>query len=294
MIIIYNPELPKVWHVQITDNNVMRWDITHYDCRWMVKGTDIWYARNHIIKPEGYKVVGEIEIPTTNFDVVFLSYNEPNAEVNWQRLLTKVPNAKRVDGVKGILQAHQAAAKAASTYSFYVVDGDAWITDDFNFDFEVPVFEQQDVLRYVHLWNSENPVNGLKYGYGGVKLFNRQAVLDKTEWSTDFTTSFGLVMHDEVSNLTAFNTDAFQTWKSAFRECAKLASGTLYDDNSNEKLQAWLTKGADKPFGTYSLAGALAGEKYGKEHYNDLRKLRMINDFDWLKEQYYLHTQEYH
>lgn len=45
------------------------------------------------------------------YDIVFISYNEPNAEKNWESLKQRFPSAKRVDGVKGIHEAHKKAAK---------------------------------------------------------------------------------------------------------------------------------------------------------------------------------------
>ena len=48
-------------------------------------------------------------------DIVFLSYDEPNAEKNYADLLAKVPWAKRVHGVKGSDAAHKAAAAASET-----------------------------------------------------------------------------------------------------------------------------------------------------------------------------------
>ena len=36
-----------------------------------------------------------------------------------------------------------------------------------------------------------------------------------------------LVPKVQVSNITAFNTDPFNTWRSAFRECTKLASAII-------------------------------------------------------------------
>ena len=48
---------------------------------------------------------------------------------------------------------------------FWIIDGDAELKDDFNFDY---VTTQTDT---VHVWRSENPVNDLVYGYGGIKLF---------------------------------------------------------------------------------------------------------------------------
>jgi hypothetical protein len=89
-----------------------------------------------------------------------------------------------------------------------------------------------------------------------------------------------------VSNVTSFNTDEFSTWKSAFRECAKLAGKTIdrqVDTETEERLNVWCTEGADKPFGEYAIKGALAGRKFATEQSENLFK---INDFDWLYEQF--------
>ena len=40
------------------------------------------------------------------YDIVFISYQEPNADENYNKLLKRFPLAKRVHGVKGIHQAH--------------------------------------------------------------------------------------------------------------------------------------------------------------------------------------------
>ena len=63
------------------------------------------------------------------FDVIFISYNEPNADKNWTRVLEKASWAKRVNGVKGIYNAHKVAAELAETDMFWVVDGDAEVLD---------------------------------------------------------------------------------------------------------------------------------------------------------------------
>ena len=65
------------------------------------------------------------------FDIFFISYQEPNADVNFAILQDRFPIAQRVHGVKGIHQAHKEAAKKALTKMFYVVDGDALVEDDF-------------------------------------------------------------------------------------------------------------------------------------------------------------------
>ena len=218
------------------------------------------------------------------YDIVFISYNESNADENFDRVKTLYPRVKRVHGVKGIHQAHIKAAEQADTDNFWVVDGDAVVVDDFKFDYEIPVWERDTV----HVWRSQNPVNNLVYGYGGVKLLPRQLTLSMDVTRPDMTTSISDKFKpvQVVSNVTSFNTDEFSTWKSAFRECAKLAGKTIdrqVDSETEERLNVWCTQGADKPYGEFAIKGALAGRKFATENPDNLFK---INDFDWLYEQF--------
>jgi len=221
------------------------------------------------------------------YDVVFISYQEPNADENYEKLKKKVPDAKRVHGVKGIHQAHVEAAKLCNTPMIWIVDGDATIVDDFNFNYQVPAWQ----YNHVHVWRSKNPINGLVYGYGGVKLFPRELTVNMDTSKPDMTTSISdkFVAVKEISNITGFNTGPFETWKSAFRECCKLSSKVIdrqKDDETERRLKIWMTIGKDKPYGEYAIAGARAGDAYGKEHTGNTEALKKINDFDWLKDQF--------
>ena len=92
-----------------------------------------------------------------------------------------------------------------------------------------------------------------------------------------------------VSNITAFNTDPFNTWKSAFRECVKLASRSIQgqiDTETTNRLDSWCTLVDDAPYGFYAYSGALAGRQYGQENAGNNPALLLINDFDWLKNQF--------
>lgn len=215
------------------------------------------------------------------YDIVFISYNEPNADANYKALQQRFPRAKRIHGVKGIHQAHIAAAKLCDTDMFWIVDGDAQVVEDFDFDYQVPKWQRDQVF----VWHSCNPINDLEYGYGGVKLFPRKETLAMDTNSTDMTTSispkFNVV--DQVSNITEFNTGEFETWKSAFRECAKLASHSINrqnEDETNERLKTWTTIGHDRDFGEYAIRGARAGMEFGLSNQSDIS---LINDFDWLE-----------
>ena len=229
------------------------------------------------------------------YDVVFISYNEKNADKNYEKLLTKVPSAKRVHGVKGIHQAHIKAANMCTTPMIWIVDGDAELVDNFNFDYQVPKWEHD----MVHVWHSQNPINELVYGYGGVKLLPRHKTLNMDTTSTDMTTSISdkFKSVEVVSNLTAFDTDEYSTWKSAFRECVKLArwsqqgrlhgkKGRKLQTHQEERLQIWCSQGADKSFGQAAIAGAKAGREYGYLNWNDDNAINLINDFDWLHKEF--------
>jgi len=220
-------------------------------------------------------------------DIVFLSYNEPSADENYQKLLKRFPRAKRVHGVEGIFNAHKTAAKLAKTDMFYVVDADAIILDSFDFSYVPSIYDK----NCVHVWRSVNPCNNLQYGYGGVKLFPRNKLIEAKTWGTDFTTSLGTEFKPmgEISNITAFNVDAFSAWRSGFREAAKLASKTIdrqLDAETDERLNVWCTVKTDAPFSEECVHGALQGKEYGLKHKNDLEALKKINDYNWLKEQY--------
>ena len=224
----------------------------------------------------------EIDIQASTpkpFDIVFISYNEPNADENFARLKERFPLAKRINGVKGIHQAHIAAAKQSFTKMFWVVDGDAFILDSFDFTYQVIEHD----LNVVHVWRSQNPINSLAYGYGGVKLLPRDMTINMDTTSTDMTMNISgkFKLMEGISNITAFNTDPFSTWRSAFRECTKLA--VINNEESLQRLTAWCVMHETVSYGFYAYLGALAGRAYGENNASNKEALSRINDFTWLE-----------
>jgi len=220
------------------------------------------------------------------YDIVYISYNEVNADANFKKLKEQYPRALRVHGVKGIHQAHIEAAKLVSSEMFWVVDADALVNDAFKFDYQVAGHDKD----IVHVWKSQNPINGLEYGNGGVKLLPTKLTLNMNTSKPDMTTSISphFKAMPDVSNITLFNTDPFNTWKSAFRECVKLASKTIQGQVNEEtdlRLDTWCTVGSGDYSG-FAILGALAGRKYGQENAGNIPALSLINDFDWLTEQF--------
>ena len=248
-----------------------------------IKSSDLKLNR---IKNINYvKEEGSTTVP---YDIVYISYKEPNADKKFAKLQVHLQEKNHlckliwVRNIKGIFNAHKRAAKLASTKMFWVVDADAEIQNDFIFDYIPDVYDQE----VVHVWASKNPITKDEYGYGGVKLFPTQMVVDATSWGIDFTTGLSSRFKSmpQVSCVTRFNTDAFSTWRSAFRECVKL---TLNDDaESKQRLDTWINTRGDEEFTAEAVSGALEGNTFAKENKNNLAELDKINDFKWLEEKW--------
>lgn len=284
---IKNPSLGKA--VQF-DDTVFK---TYWPDPWETKHELVWYLdpKSNPLKEKiwafkctvlGHEKIGIMDMGYVTpklpdrFDVIFISYEEPNAEENWRRVLKKAPWAKRIHGVKGIFQAHKMAAQISSTEMFYVVDGDAWLVDSWEFDYKPELFERD----CTYIWHSVNPFSNHRYGYGGVKLFSRYRLLKSKKWTTlDMSTTIdkNVKVFNRVSVVTNFNSDPFNTWKSAFREAVKLSN------NKNKIfLDLWVNK-KEVRFSEYAELGLEQGIKFFEMNKNK-KSLFFINDIDWLKQ----------
>lgn len=196
------------------------------------------------------------------------------ADRHWARLSALQPHARRVEGIDGILNGHRRCAALSRTSHFFVVDADNEVLD-FGFDVRLPTSDKE----YVHLWYARNPLNRLEYGWGGIKLFAKRAVLSRTAMSLDMTMGFPLKIIPEVRSITHFNTSPFNTWRSAFREAVKLAQNE--DAESQQRLATWC-RVASGPFADWCLKGATFGREWGLANHGESSMLHKINDWQWL------------
>jgi hypothetical protein len=215
------------------------------------------------------------------YDLFFLSHGEPMADLHWQILSRSQPHARRVDGIDGIRAAHRECARLSRASHLFVVDADNEILD-IDFCVRLPEYDKQ----YVHVWRARNPVNDLIYGWGGIKLFPRKLLLAEAEMPLDMTMSFPLKLMAGIGSVTHFNTSAYDTWRSAFRECVKLACSDT--DESRERLAVWCSE-AHGMFAEDCLRGARMGRDHGLAHREDRSMLLRINDWPWLQEQFESH-----
>lgn len=221
------------------------------------------------------------------FDVAFISTYEPNSKENLDRLKKFVPwGVREISGVSGIIEAHQVAANKCMTEYFYVVDADNWVID---FDFSFKPSKKDRKLETTFIWFSKNPCNGLVYGHGGIKLFHRKNILSQSVMPMDLTTevSNNVKVIGECVTEHRFNTDPFSTWRTAFREAAKLT--LKFDMDSINRLDHWVDEDQiDKKvqFSDYCVKGARSGQEFAEENFYDEQQLHRINNYEWLRKQF--------
>ena len=229
-----------------------------------------------------------------DYDVVFLSYDEPNADANWADLLTKIPTAQRVHGVKGSDSAHKAVAQLATTERVIVIDADNILEGNFLHQ----IIELDDTIDYkkrVLSWPSRNIINGLEYGNGGIKCWPRQLMLDMrthenatdTGPQIDFCWDIEYVELDKCYSTIHNNASPRQAWRAGFREGVKLSldQGCKLNHLSDmwhgnlPRLNVWMTVGSDVPNGIWSILGARQGCYL--THFTEWDYTN-VNDFEYL------------
>ena len=216
-------------------------------------------------------------------DTVFLSYNEPNADANLERVKQLRHNVKHVHGINGIFNAHKTAAQLSDTDWFWVIDGDNHLLD--TFDFTIPKNIRHEPPG-IFVFACYNKAIDMTYGNGGIKLIHKSLFDINVDQYVDLTTSFeNFTYIDTVASETYIDTNEYNSWRAAFRECTKLSTNII--KNSNESinriyLNAWLYASNSK-YSDYIRLGAAQGQDWAK---NNPDHLHLINDYAWL-EQYY-------
>lgn len=214
-----------------------------------------------------------------DYDVIYLSYDEPNAEKNYADLLTKVPWAKRVHGVKGSDAAHKACAELSETDRFITVDGDNIIRQEF-INQEIDFDAHTDLKNSVISWCGRNIINGLMYGNGGLKCWPREYVLkmkthenadpNNPHAQVDFCWDLQYIQQNSWYSDVYNNATPQQAWRAGFREGVKMALDQGVKPTSVEKflnghwknlhrLWIWLMIGADVDNGLWAIYGARQG-----------------------------------
>lgn len=238
------------------------------------------------------------QISVNDFDIIFISYDEDNAEDNWADLKSKCPWAKRVHGVKGSDESHKEAARLSKTDRFVTVDADTIVKPDF-FNLTIDKNLAEDLTKSIS-WSSVNIVNGLIYGNGSLKCWTKPFVLNmKTHEAAidpknkiEFCFEDGYIQSNEIFSETYPNGSPRQAWRSGFREGVKMSldQGIKFKNKEFKeaiywknliRLLVWCSVGADVTNGLWAIYGARMGcYKTNLTNWDYIN----VRDFDYLND----------
>ena len=214
-------------------------------------------------------------------DIVFLSNGETCADENYEHLLKVTKGLRnrvvRVDGVNGRVAAYHAAAEASETPWMFTVFAKLKVNDKFDWSWQP---DRLQVPKH-YIFNATNPVNNLEYGHQAMIAYNKKITLANTGRGLDFTLDDEHEVVEMNSGTAMYNTDAWTTWRTAFREALKLKADS--SQASKDRLDAWLNIG-EGDYAQYSCEGAQHAVEYYEQVNGELDKLRLSYDWPWLQE----------
>ncbi|MEM6659671.1 MAG: hypothetical protein AAF625_16415 [Pseudomonadota bacterium] len=243
-------------------------------------------------------------IDLSTCDVVFLSFDEPNADDHFERISAVIPRTLRVHGVKGFDAAHRRAGAVASSAHVITIDADNVLLDP---DFLSARFDiaPRDRAR-VFSFSARNAVNGLRYGNGGVKIWPRSTLLTlqthenaaNERGAVDFCWTVPYYQVNRLLSEVVVTGSDYQAFRAGFREGVKfnLADGQLaydaYPDlpraealpahigpSNYERLRVWCSVGADVERGDWAIFGARLGcVKTALQGFDVAR----VSDYGWM------------
>jgi len=215
-------------------------------------------------------------------DIIFISNGESNADDNYQYLQQQLVNRKnkliRIDRVIGRVNAYHAAAQASQTRWAFYVFGKLQVDKNFDWDWQPDCLQQPKH----YIFHAVNPVNNLEYGHQAVIAYNKKSALTNSGSGLDFTLDQPHEVIPILSGIAYYNTDAWTTWRTAFREAIKLKHNST-DNTSQYRLEQWLSQDNIKDdISCYSLLGANDAVEYYDSVNGQIDQLRKSYEWQWL------------
>tara|TARA_R110000803_G_scaffold14782_2_gene41084 strand:- start:93 stop:1409 length:1317 start_codon:yes stop_codon:yes gene_type:complete len=220
----------------------------------------------------------DLDYDVKPMDIVFISYDEPSAEQRYNKLKERFPRAKWCKGIMGQTLAYITAASMSDTDYFFAVFPKNELSEDFDFSF------QPDRLRNPchYIFDCYIPSIDLRYGWGGVILYNKDLVYKTTKPDLDFTMSQA---HHSVPLLSAIsncNETPLLAYRSSFREVIKLLQMKPTVE-SQYRLKKWLALGTGVN-AEWLHRGAVDGKAHYETYKDDYTKLMYSYDYEWIKD----------
>lgn len=244
----------------------------------------------------------------STYDVVFLSYDEPNADTNYEQARKFIHNLQRVHGVKGSDTAHKACANLAKTDRLVIIDGDNYLIEN-PLNQRIEIENITDSKSVVLSWPSCNIINGLIYGNGSIKCWDKQQLLDnKTHENSDldddrnqidFCWGLNYYAIDKHYSYVHNNKTKLQAFRAGFREGVKLSleqgkrefNLRKLSRNNLHRLTTWMSVGDHVENGIWAILGAWHAVDLV---YNLDWDITNVRNFDYLNNYFYENVNHIH
>ena len=245
------------------------------------------------------------ELDLAQLSVVFISYDEPEADENFARLAQAAPHAARVHGVTGFDAAHRRAGDLAQTPHVVTVDADNVIVEPDFFARRIAFAPQE--LTAVISFSARIAHNGLAYGNGGVKIWPRpllqglrthEAAPDRGA-AVDFAWRIPQIRALGMPSETRVTGSPLQAFRAGFREGMRLTMHrgvplpTAFPElapaeavargigrRNLDRLRLWCSVGRDVENGDWAILGARTGCVMAVL---DRAEMARVADFDWIE-----------
>jgi hypothetical protein len=214
------------------------------------------------------------------YDVFFIEYGEPNAEENWNQLLTFHPTAKKISNIKGIDIAHLMCNDLATTDKFWTVDGDNWVLRKLELSIEFNV----DLIMFDSLDSIDKGLSVL----GSTKLWSKNKFINtdmsKGDFTLNATKTYKTIKRTMSEN--RYNITPYSTWKFCFRHMVKSYSGIINIKVLKQNIRKYqrfpkLDNGTNNA--VWGYRASLDAKKYVEQCNGDFNKINLINNYDWLE-----------
>ena len=208
-------------------------------------------------------------------EVVFISWDEANADEHYDILLKECPTAKRVKGVLGIELAHHKAGLLSQKPWTMTIDGDNIVHKNFLDNIEIP--SPGTMISYTAV----NP-NGVENGNGGIKIFPTEFLTKAVPPMTAGEFVWDLPCKFINKSLSTCEYGEHQAWRVGLREGFKCSRGWRGTPVPSEKVKhgihwphllLWCNKGD-----AWSRYGALCGAVMSVRN---TATMSQIQDYTW-------------
>jgi hypothetical protein len=243
--------------------------------------------RDCIVDKEIYEYPHLLRYPEYGFDipvdVIFIDNKESCANDNWNRLLSIHPNAKSISGIKGRLDAYQAAAYQSDTPWFIAVFAKCYVLDNFAELNWQPDFWQEPKH---YIFHNRNLNTGLEYGHMAPIAYHCQLMYEN-KGGLDMTLAQRHTTVPITISETNLEGDDWLTWRTAFREVIKILHYGRENPSVENEYRLWAWRNVAN--GSNASMQQLA-VKHAEEYYEtcggDEDALMLTSEWDWLGEHY--------